>query len=413
MFDPIHLREGARTAGPGSGRRLRNVLVAVQVALAMILMVQIALIGRTAWQFRTAEHGFDPAKVVTFRIALPEAKYPDATRITQFYNELMTRIDAIQGVASAAAINRLPMGDRELSVRVTIEGSPSVADAQLPFAALATISRDYLQTLRVPLLRGRAFDDSDFGRGPAVALVSQEAVRRLWNGADPLGARIRLNGPALPNTPLLVVGVVANARSSDLDQRVMPQVYVPSSWHADRAMALVVRIDSADPVQLVPAIRAQVAQVDPNEPIFAVASMKQILFNDLSGTYTIAGLLAGIAFVALCLAATGIYGVVSYSVTQRTREIGVRMALGAHPRAVIRMVIGQGALPVVAGGIVGLLAALALAYLMSASVSFVDARDPRSYAGVILSMVLVAFIASYVPARRAIHVDPVVALRAE
>jgi putative ABC transport system permease protein len=178
-------------------------------------------------------------------------------------------------------------------------------------------------------------------------------------------------------------------------------------------MALLVRTDSGDPLQLVPAIRAQVAQVDPNKPIFAVASMEQILFNDLSGTDTIAGLLAGIAFVALCLSATGIYGVVSYSVTQRTREIGVRMALGAHPRAVLRMVIGQGAMPVAAGGIVGLLAALALG-LRHVNVSwFRGPSDPRSYAGVILSMVLVAFGASYVPARRASHVDPVVALRAE
>jgi ABC-type antimicrobial peptide transport system permease subunit len=206
---------------------------------------------------------------------------------------------------------------------------------------------------------------------------------------------------------------VANARSSDLDRRVMPQVYVPSSWHPDRAMAMVVRTDSADPVQLVPAIRAQAAQIDPNEPIFAVASMEQVLFNDLSGTYTIAGLLAGIALIALCLAATGIYGVVSYSVTQRTREIGVRMALGAHPRAILRMVIRQGALPVVAGGLVGLLAALALAYLMATSTSFVDASDPRSYIGVILSMVLIAFGASYVPARRASHVDPIIALRTD
>lgn len=410
---PMHLREGARSAGPRSGRRLRNVLVAVQVALAMILMVQVALVGRTAWKFRTAEYGFDPARVVTFRIALPEAKYPDATRIAQFYTELMTRVDAVPGVASAAAINRLPIGDRELSVRVAIEGAPSVAADQLPFAALATITSNYLQTLRVPLLHGRAFSDEDFGRGPAVALVSQEAARRLWNGADPLGTRIRLNSSAVPNTPVLVVGVVANARSSDLDQRVMPQVYVPSSWYLDRAMAVVVRTHSADPVQLVPAIRAQVAQVDPNEPIFAVASMEQLLFDDLSGTYTIAGLLAGIALVALCLAATGIYGVVSYSVTQRTREIGVRMALGAHPRAVLRMVIGQGALPVVAGGVVGLLVALAFAYLMSTSVGLVDTRDPRTYAGVMLSMVVVAFVASYVPARRASHVDPMVALRAE
>ena len=411
--DPTHLREGGRSAGPGSGRGMRNVLVGVQVALAMILMVQIVLVGRTAWNFRTAEYGFDPTQVVTFRVDLPKLKYPDATRIAQFYTDLLDRIEAVPGVASAAAINRLPIGDRELSVRVAIEGAPSVAADELPFAAVATITRGYLRTLRVPLVRGRGFADADFGHGPAVALVSEEAARHLWMGADPVGSRIRLSNSSLPNTPLLVVGVVANARSSDLDRRVMPQVYVPSSLHPDRAMAIVVRTESRDPVQLVPSIRAQAAQIDPNEPIFALASMEHVLFNDLSGTYTIAALLAGIALIALCLAATGIYGVVSYSVTQRTREIGVRMALGAHPRAILRMVIRQGAWPVVVGGVVGLLGAVALAYLMAASTSFVDASDPRSYIGVILLMVSTALGASFVPARRASHVDPIVALRTD
>lgn len=191
----------------------------------------------------------------------------------------------------------------------------------------------------------------------------------------------------------------------------MSQVYVPSSWHAERAMAVLVRADDADPVHLAPAIRARAAQLNPNEPIFAVSSMEQVLLDDRSATYTIAGLLAGIAFIALCLTATGIYGVLSYSVAQRTREIGVRMALGARPRSILRLVVRQGALPIVAGGVIGLLVGLGFAYLMSTSTSFVDARDPRSYAAVIASMALIAFTASYVPARRATKIDPIVALR--
>ncbi len=411
--DPIHLGEGARLVGAGFGRRARGILVGVQVALAMVVMIQVVLVGRTAWNLRTAEYGFDPAQVMTFRMELPEAKYPDATRITQFYADLLARIEAIPGVASAAAINRLPVGDRPLSARVTIEGTPSIAPDERPFAAVATTSREYFQTLRVPLLRGRTLTDEDFGPGPAVALVSEEAVRRLWRGADPLGSRITLDDAPLPNTPLLVVGIVANARSSSLDPRVMPQVYVPSSWHAERTMAILVRTDRVDPVQLAPAIRAQAAQLDPNEPIFAVSSMEQVLFDDLSGTYTIAGLLAGIALIALCLTATGIYGVVSYSVAQHTREIGVRMALGARPRAILRMVVRQGAVPVVIGGVVGLAFALGLAYLMTTSTSFVDASDPRIYVGVVVSMVLIAATASYVPARRATRIDPIAALKHE
>lgn len=411
--EPIHLGEATRLVGAGFGRRARGVLVGVQVALAMVVMTQVVLVGRTAWNLRTAEYGFDPAHIMTFRMDLPEGKYPDATRITQFYTDLLARIEAIPGVVSAAAINRLPIGDREASSRVTIEGAPSVAPNERPFAAVATVTREYLRTLRVPLLRGRAFTEEDFGGGPAVTLVSEEAARRLWNGADPLGSRITLNDAPFPNTPLLVVGIVANARSSSLDPRVMPQVYVPSTWHAERNMAVLVRADRVDPFQLAPEIRARAAQLDPNEPMFAVSSMEQVLFDDLSGTYTIAGLLVGIALIALCLTATGIYGVVSYSVSQRTREIGVRMALGARPRSILRMVVRQGAAPVVIGGVVGLAIALGLAYLMTTSASFVDARDPSSYAGVVVSIVLIAATASYVPARRATKVDPITALRSE
>jgi len=409
--DPIHLNESSRLVSTGSGQRARSLLVGVQVALAMVVTIQVVLVGRTAWNLRTAEYGFDPARVMTFRMDLPEERFPDPTQVTQFYTDLLARIEAIPGVISTAAINRLPIGDRELSARVTIEGLPPVADDERPFAAVATVTREYFRTLRVPLLRGRGLSEADFGRGPAVALVSEEAARRLWMGADPLGSHITLAGAPLPTTPVLVVGIVANARSSNLDPRVMPYVYVPSSWYAERAMAVLVRTDNADPVQVAPAIRAQAAQLNPNEPIFAVSSMEQVLFEDRSGMYTIAGLLAGIAFIALCLTATGIYGVLSYSVAQRTREIGVRMALGARPRVILQMVVRQGAAPILAGGMVGLLVALGLAYLMTTSTSFVDARDPRGYAVVIVSMVLIAFTASYVPARRATKVDPIVTLR--
>jgi putative ABC transport system permease protein len=245
--DPIHLNESSRLVSTGSGRRTRSLLVGVQVALAMVVTIQVVLVGRTAWNLRTAEYGFDPVRVMTFRMDLPEETFPDATQVTQFYTNLLARIEAIPGVISTAAINRLPIGDRELSARVTIGGLPPVADDERPFAAVATVTREYFRTLRVPLLRGRGLTEADFGRGPAVALVSEEVARRLWMGADPLGSHITLAGAPLPTTPVLVVGIVANARSSNLDPRVMPHVYVPSSWYAERAMTVLVRTDNADP----------------------------------------------------------------------------------------------------------------------------------------------------------------------
>ena len=221
--------------------------------------------------------------------------------------------------------------------------------------------------------------------GPSVAVVSEDAARLFWPGRDPIGARATIVAPGMPNTPLHVVGIVANVRRSDIDQRTMPQVYVPSTWRPDRAMAVVVRTDAIDPLGSVPAIRAQAAALEPNEPLFDVASMEQVLFNDLASTYTLAGLLGAIAVVALCLAGVGIYGVVSYMVTQRTREIGLRMALGARPGDMLRMVIQQAAQPVVGGGILGAPAALALVYAMSGVFTVIDVRDPTNYLGVALS----------------------------
>jgi putative ABC transport system permease protein len=216
----------------------------------------------------------------------------------------------------------------------------------------------------------------------------------------------------MQDKPLQVVGIVANVRRSDADQRTMPQVYVPTSWQPERAMAIVVRTDG-DPLLAMQAIRAQAAALDPAEPIFDIASMEQVLFNDQASLYTLAGLLGVIAIVALGLAGVGIYGVVSYMVTQRTREIGLRMALGARPGAVLRMVIRQAARPVAGGGLLGIPAAFGLVYAMSEVFSMIDVRSPGNYSGVVLGIVLVASIASYLPARRAARIDPLVALRDE
>jgi putative ABC transport system permease protein len=409
--NPADLKDGARAIGGGSAHRIRTVLVAVQVALAVVLLVQISLFARTAWNFRTMESGFNPQGVVTFRMELPAAKYSEE-RSAQFYRALLARIESLPEVVSAGTINRLPVADRELNARLKVDGAPPVQEEALPFTALSTVSRGYFDTLRVPVRQGRIFTDADFnGSGPAVAVVSEDAARLFWPGRDPIGARATIVAGGLPDSVVQIVGIVANARRPDVDQRTTPQVYVPSTWSPDRALAVVVRTDTPDPLQSVQAIRAQAAALEPNEPLFDVASMEQVLFNDQASVYTLAGLLGAIAMVALALAGVGIYGVVSFMVTQRTREIGLRMALGARPGAVLRMVIEQAAQPVAAGALLGAPAAFALVYLVSGAFSAIDVRNPANYVGVALSIALVASVASCVPARRAARIDPLVALR--
>ena len=235
----------------------------------------------------------------------------------------------------------------------------------------------------------------------------------MWPRGDAIGSRATLLLAGEPDRSVVIVGVIPNAKSVDPFRRSMAQVYVPSTLRPDRTMAIVVRSDAADPQQLVPPVRAAAAGLEPNEPIFAVAALERVLFNEEASQYILTALLVSVGVVALCLAAAGIFGVVSYLVVQRTREIGVRMALGARPSAVLRLIVSQGALPVIGGGLLGLPVALLIAFGIARAFAFASALDPANYVAVFGSIGLVALASCYWPARRASRVDPVVALRAE
>jgi putative ABC transport system permease protein len=409
--DANDLRQGAR-ATRGPGHRIRTVLVVFQVALAVLLLVQVALIGRMAWLLRNTPFGLDPKQVLTFKMDVAPARFPNADRATQFYSALLERIEQLPGVASAGAVNRLPVADRALNVRVRVAGAPPVAPEALPSISLASISRDYLMTMRMPVLRGRALETEDFTGGPPVALLSEDAARQLWPGGDAIGSQATLSLDGEPDRNIRVVGIVANLRGSDVFRRSMAHIYIPWTLRSDRAMAIAIRTTSA-PSSLAAAIRATAAALEPNEPIFAVESMEQVLFNDVASQSILTALLMATGVLALCLAAAGIYGVMSYLVIQRTREIGIRMALGARPAAVRRMIVAQGAPPVIGGWLLGLPLALPIAFAMARAFAFITASDPINYIVVLLSIALVAFASCYVPARRASRVDPVIALRAE
>jgi putative ABC transport system permease protein len=410
--DTNDLRQGARTTR-GPGHRIRTVLVALQVGLAVVLLVQVALLGRMAVTMNSAAFGFDPSHVLTFKMDLSPERFPEPETITRFYSSLLERLEALPGIASAGAINRLPVADRDLSVRVRVAGAAGVPPEALPSMTLAAISDDYLRTLRVPVLRGRALEPADFGGGQPVALVSEDAATQLWPRGDSIGSRATLTLPGESDRVVLVVGVVANLRSADVFRRSMAQVYVPWTVRPDRTMAIAIRTDASEPASATSAVRAAAAALEPNEPIFAIWSMEQVLFNDVASQRILTGLIMAVGFLALCLAGAGIYGVVSYFVVQRTREIGVRVALGARPSVVRRMIVAHGAAPVIGGWLLGLPLALPIAFAMSRAFAFISASDPMNYVAVAGSIAVVALAACYLPARRASRVDPVVALRAE
>jgi putative ABC transport system permease protein len=377
----------------------------------MILMVQIGLLVRTTWALSDIAPGFDPAGVLTFHVGLSESRYGDTAAVERFRSQLLSRLAALPGVASVGVIDRLPVADTEPLARLTVEGAPPVPLASRPTIARAAIAGDYLEAMKIPLRQGRPFSQSEVNDAVRVAIVNEEAARRFWPGRDPLGARLALDATSGQEAWLEIVGVVTNVRNSDIDQGPLPQVFVPASIQPGRNMAVVVKSAGSNALQFVPSVRSEVARIDPDQPIHDVALMTQVLFDDLAGTYVLTALLTAVGFIALCVSAAGVYGLVSSSVAQRGREIGVRMALGARPGVVVRMVLASGARPVAAGGIVGLMAAVALAVGIGLSVPGVDPRDPSNYAAVALTIGVVAFLASYLPARRAARIDPLLALR--
>ena len=412
--DPQELRDGTRAAGATRrGRRLRHLIVGLQAAAAMILMVQIGLFMRTTWKLSDVSPGFEPAQVLTFHVGLPASRYGQPEAIDRFVTGLLLRLRSLPGVASAGVIDRLPIADDEQTRRLTLESTVADPPDRRPLIASAAIAGDLLTTLRIPLRQGRAITNAEMTDDAPVALINEEAARRFWPGQEPIGSRLALDAVAGQESWLEVVGVVGNLRNSDVDQGPLPQVFVATSRQRTSDIAVVVKSVGADPLQLVPAIRGQVAAIDPNQPIHDVSAMTQVLFDDLAGTYVLSAILSTIGVIALVLSAAGIYALVSHSVAQRRREIGVRMALGARPDAIVRMIVAHSTKPVAVGSLVGVVAAAALSMLLTAGVPELDPRDPISYAGVILLIVIAALLASLVPARRAASVNPVEALRAE
>jgi putative ABC transport system permease protein len=407
------LKEGARGSAGGLHRnRVRTLLVVSEVALSLVLLLGAGLMIRSFERLLRVDPGFNPENVLTSRLSLPANKYPDAKQQAAFFQRTLERLESLPGVQSVGAVSALPLSGAEEASSFMIEGSPPVDSSEMPMADRRRASADYFRAMGIPLVNGRYFTEADNQSAPPVAIVSESFVRRFFPEEDPLGKRIKNGGPASTRPWLSVVGVVKDVRHLALEAEPRPQVYMPYLQNTSTSMAVVMR-SASDPASLAAGVRNAVWELDKEQPITDVKSMEQYFSASVAQRRFNMILLAVFAGVALVLAAVGIYGVMSYSVTQRTQEIGIRMALGAKQTDVLRLVVRQGMIPALAGVVIGLGAGVALTRLMSSLLYGVSATDPITFAAVPLTLLGVALGACLAPARRATKVDPVIALRRE
>jgi len=405
------LKEGGRNASSGASHRLRSGLVMTEIALAVVLLVGAGLLMKSLLRLLKTDLGFNPQNVLTMTVVLPADKYTDNNSQIIFQDQLRERIDALPGVTGMGTVNILPLQPGN-TTRVNVEGDPVPPPGQELEANIRTISESYFQTLGVPLIAGRTFDAHDKADAPPVVIIGKTMADRIFAGRDPIGRRLKYAGVEAP--PVSIVGVVGDVRITGLDEEIRPVIYYPFRQSATVFANLVIRTN-ADPTALTSSIRNEIHALEPNVAIFNVQAMPELIAASPAAFMrrfpaTLIGVFAGLA---LLLSSIGIYGVVSYSVSQQTHYIGVRMALGAGAADILKLVLKQGLFLAFAGIAVGVAASLGLMRLLQSLLFGVQTTDPSTFAIVVGTIFVVAVLASYVPARRATKVDPLVALRYE
>lgn len=402
-------------AGGLSGRYLRRVLVIAEVAVAVVLLAGAGLLIRSFHRLNQVELGFDPDNLLTMRMVLPMPKYLEPESRRAFYDELLRRIDEIPGVESVGINTRLPLSTSGMKFSFSVEGRTLPTDSNLPFAVYRVVNPDYFRALRIPLHRGRVFDTHDSAGSTPVFLINRRLAEQFWPGEDPTGKRLKIGPADSPNPWVTIAGVVGDVRQTGLYGEQLAELYAPyaqerRSWMSPQN--LVVRTNR-DAASLAGAVREAVWKVDKDQPVSEVKTMDQVFAAAVSRERFQTLLLGLFAALALLLACVGLYGVISYAVAQRTHEIGVRMALGARPWDVLRLVLRQGMTLTFAGLVFGIAGALAVTRVMTELLYGVTATDAVTFISVGALLVVVAFLACYVPARRATKVDPLIALRYE
>ena len=428
----VDVHETLKETGRGtSGRHwLRSSLVVVEVATTLVLLIGAGLMIRSFYQLQKVNPGFSYDHLTSFTVALPRKKYATNEQREQFYNRLFENLRGLPGVESTAAASGLPLGNNGWQTSFTIDGQPPPPPGQAPLMEACLVTPDYFQAMSIPLIRGRYFnehDDRSFLAGKdlsklnedqrAVAglnaiIIDEEFARRFWPNEDPVGKRIR-QGTSADAPVLTIQGVVGRVKMEGLSQdskRV--QGYFPFAQIPRGSMTVILKA-AGDPNQLIAAIRQQIKAIDPDQPIYNIRTMDEIRAESVAPERLNLTLLSIFAGIALVLAIVGIYGVMSYSVTQRTHEIGIRMAIGAQPRDVFRMVLGQGMMLALIGVGLGLMGAFGLTRLMATMLFGVEPTDPVTFAAIAALLTGVALVACYIPGRRATRVDPVESLRYE
>jgi putative ABC transport system permease protein len=409
------LKEGGRDSASGRrGNRIRNVLVITEVAVSLVLLIGAGLLINSFLRLRSVDPGFSVNNLLTMKVELPPRKYPDQARRSAFYTELLRRIEALPGVKSAAVTNWIPLVSQGDSIGITIEGRPAPPPGKEAIVVTRVVSPDYFPTMGIQLLRGRQFDErQDRHESPAAAVISETMARRFWPGEDPTGKRISQGTPESPDDWMTIVGVVKDVRQFGLDAEPKPQMYLLYAQADFFAPSHLVISTNVEPRSLTATVRSTVWEIDKDQPVSNISTMEDVLSESIARQRFSMLLLVIFAAVALVLAAVGIYGVMSYSVAQRTREIGIRMALGAQRSDVLKLAVGQGLKLVLIGVLIGLAGALILTRVMASLLFGVSATDPITLTSISLMLICVAVLASYIPARRATRVNPLVALRYE
>jgi putative ABC transport system permease protein len=401
------MKEGMGAKGGSSGRRIRGLLVVTEMALALMLLIGAGLLMKSFLNLQRVDPGFNPARVQVMNISLPRDGYPGGQQITLFYSQLLEKIKNLPEVEAVGSASSLPLSGSNTDSSFNIEGRPKPAPGQGPVGWYSQVSTDYFKTMGMRLIKGRQFTEQDSEKSVKVVVISEALARRYFPDEDPIGKRIGTEEDWLE-----IVGVIADVKQFGLDANARPTFYLTDRQFPSRTMSVVFRTAKETP-NLAAAARREVWSIDKNLAVPEIMGMDQIVKDSISSPRFFMLLLGIFAALALLLAAIGIYGVISYSVTQRTTEIGIRIALGAQKSDILRMIMGQGMFLTALGIVIGLIGAFFITRLMASQLYGVEAVDPVTFAGVAFLLAAIAFLAGYIPARRAAQVDPMVSLRYE
>jgi putative ABC transport system permease protein len=406
------LKDAGRSATGGQGRsRLRSLLIVCEIALALALMIGAGLLIKSFQRLRHTSPGFDPQHILTASVSLPSVRYSNDAQQAEFYRQAIERISIVPGVEAVGAIYPLPYGEGGLSSSFTIIDQPDPGPGARPRANGRMITSGYIRTMGIPLIKGRLFTDQDGADAPKVVLVNEKLARRFFPGQDPLGKRLKLGLNQIDDAE--IVGVVGDVRDRALNKEALPEFYLPYRYMTQSSMSLAARVKTGDPLNLAASLRAAVQEIDKDLPVYQVRTMGSRISDSLTRQRFSMTLLTALAGLALALSVAGIFSVISSLVAQRTHEIGIRTALGAQRRDVMRLILGQGMKLTMIGLGVGLVLSFALTRLMGEFLYQVKSTDPMTFVVIPLILAGVALAACWIPARRATNVDPLVALRNE